>query len=155
MIFLSGIDSYCQTPLRLNFETSTGLVEFFTDKRVDHTRFAGEHAFHIERFLLCNDAEGNITMIIHKIQRKISERSADIFSRDYSALDIRTALNIDDFSELSVQESVSLGNLISAGVFSVSSSNFMVRSVASLGKRESQIICKFNREGEILYWKEG
>ena len=62
---------------------------------------------------------------------------------------------LDDFSELSVQESVNLGNLISAGVFSVSSSNFMVRSIASLGKRESQIICIFNREGEILYWKEG
>jgi len=62
---------------------------------------------------------------------------------------------LSQYYDLSTQEIASLSSLVTAGKISTSSSNFMIRSVAQLYKRESQIICIVNREGQILSWKEG
>jgi type II secretory pathway component PulK len=64
-------------------------------------------------------------------------------------------IKLNAFTQLSEQELARLGNLISSGLISVSSSNFMARAAALLGKRELEIICVFNRKGEILSWREG
>lgn len=62
---------------------------------------------------------------------------------------------LSQFAVLSPSEIVGLSNLVSAGSISTSSSNFRIRAVAQLGKRESQVICIVNQEGKILSWKEG
>jgi len=70
-----------------------------------------------------------------------------------SPVDIITQLN--QFSSLSPGETAILSNLISTGKISTSSKNFMIKSVAQLGKRELQVICIVNREARLLSWKEG
>ena len=62
---------------------------------------------------------------------------------------------LSQFYELSDPEIASLSNLVSTGKISTGSSTFMVRSIAQLYKRELQIICVVNREGQILSWNEG
>jgi type II secretory pathway component PulK len=62
---------------------------------------------------------------------------------------------LNQYSELSYSESTALGNLVSSGKISTDSSNFMVKAVAKLGRRESRIVCVVNREGKILSWSEG
>ena len=64
-------------------------------------------------------------------------------------------IRLNAFAQLSDQELSGLGNLISSGLISVSSSNFMARATALLGNRELEIVCVFNRDGEILSWREG
>ena len=68
--------------------------------------------------------------------------------------------NLSQFSSLSPGEVAELSNLVSSGIITTLSKNFMIRSIAKLDNRKEisfKIVCIFEREelkGKVKYWRE-
>ncbi len=76
----------------------------------------------------------------------------DNFFQDTSDI----AGKINDTGNLSQAEQAQINNIISEGLITTESANFMVRSLATLGRSKfsHEVIAVINRKGRILYWNE-